>query len=82
MQIIYTSLQADNHASTSPHSFYRLDALPAAQPTASKHSSKQVKKPSKVAWKRHALRCHWEEFSVLDEWSETAREFHIVKAAD
>jgi len=33
-----TSLQADNHASTSPLSFfYRPDALPAAQPTASKH---------------------------------------------
>jgi len=37
MQIIFTSLQTDNHASTSPLSFYRLDALPAAQPTASKH---------------------------------------------
>ena len=28
---------SDNHASTSPLSFYRPDALPAAQPTASKH---------------------------------------------
>jgi len=37
MQIIYTLLQADNHISTSPLSFYRPDALPAAQPTASKH---------------------------------------------
>jgi len=37
MQINCTSLQTDNHASTSPLSFYRLDALPAAQPTASKH---------------------------------------------
>jgi len=27
-----TSLQTDNHASTPPLSFYRLDALPAAQP--------------------------------------------------
>jgi len=27
----------ENHASTPPLSFYRLDALPAAQPTASKH---------------------------------------------
>jgi len=32
MQIIYTSLQTDSHAS-----FYRPDALPAAQSTASKH---------------------------------------------
>jgi len=39
MQIICTSLQTDNHASelTSPLSFYRSDALSAAQPTASKH---------------------------------------------
>jgi len=37
MQIICTSLQRDNHASTSPLSFYRPDALPAAQPTASKY---------------------------------------------
>jgi len=34
MKIICTSLQTDNHASTSPLSIYRLDALPAAQPTA------------------------------------------------
>jgi len=33
-----TSLQADNHVSTLPLSFFcRPDALPAAQPTASKH---------------------------------------------
>ena len=35
---VCTSLQTDNHASTSLYSvFYRPDALPAAQPTASKH---------------------------------------------
>jgi len=34
---VCTSLQTDNHASTPPLSFYRLDALPEAQPTASKH---------------------------------------------
>jgi len=37
IQIIHTLLQTDNHAITSPHSFCRLDALPATQPTASKH---------------------------------------------
>jgi len=37
MQIICTSLETDNHASTSPLSFYRLNALPAAQLTASEH---------------------------------------------
>ena len=31
------SLQTDNHASTPPLSFLQADALPAAQPTASKH---------------------------------------------
>jgi len=34
---VCTSLQTDNHASTPPLIFYRPDALPAAQPTASKH---------------------------------------------
>jgi len=33
---VCTSLQADNHASTHHSVFYRPDALPAAQPTASK----------------------------------------------
>jgi len=38
MWIIWTSLQADNHASTSSLSFYTPDVLPAAvQPTVSKH---------------------------------------------
>jgi len=34
---VCTSLQTDNHASTPPCGFYTPDALPAAQPTASKH---------------------------------------------
>jgi len=33
---VCTSLQADNHASTPPLSFYRPDALPATQPAVSK----------------------------------------------
>ena len=37
MQIICTSLKTENHASTSSPSFYGPDALPVAQPTASKH---------------------------------------------
>ena len=37
VQIICTSLQTDNHASTSSLTFYRPNVLPAAQPTASKH---------------------------------------------
>jgi len=34
---VCTSLQTDNHANTPTLSFFRPDALPAAQPTASKH---------------------------------------------
>ena len=34
---VCTSLQIDNHASTPPLRFYRPDALPATQPTVSKH---------------------------------------------
>ena len=34
---VCTSLQTDNHANTPPLVFNRPDALPAAQPTASKH---------------------------------------------
>ena len=37
MQIVCTSLQTDNHASTSSLNLYRPDALPGAHPTASKH---------------------------------------------
>jgi len=34
---VCTSLQTDNYASTPPLSFYKPDALPAAQQTASEH---------------------------------------------
>ena len=34
---VCTSLQTDNHANTPPLVFYSPDALPVAQPTASKH---------------------------------------------
>jgi len=37
MQTICTSLQTDNHTNTQSFNFYRLDALPDALPTASKH---------------------------------------------
>jgi len=37
MQTICTSLQTDDHTNTSSLNFYRPDALPAAQPTVSKH---------------------------------------------
>jgi len=51
MQIICTSLQTDNHASTSPLSFCRPDAIPATQPTVSNHwrHTEQLCSPYKVA---------------------------------
>ena len=56
MQIICTSLQTDNHASTSPLSFYRPDALPAAQPTASAHFRQELNE-----WEDVGMRfsCPW-----------------------
>ena len=47
---VCTSLQADNHASTPLPSFFRPDALPATQPTVSKHWRQNNNKPS-VRWK-------------------------------
>jgi len=43
MQIICTLLQTDNQTSRSPLIFYRPDACPAAQPTASKHWRQNTK---------------------------------------
>jgi len=37
MQIICNAFKTDNHAITSPLSFYKLEALPATQRTALKH---------------------------------------------
>jgi len=34
---VFTALQTDSHSNTPPLIFYRPDALPPAQPTASKH---------------------------------------------
>jgi len=42
MQTICTSLQADNHTSTSSLNFYRLDALPDAQPAVRTSSDDSV----------------------------------------
>jgi len=48
---VCTSLQTDNHASTPPLSFLQPDALPAAQPTASKRDeirSIYIKRPKEI----------------------------------
>ena len=61
-----TSLQTGNHASTPPLSSYRPDALPAAQPTASKHWRHVQYNRSKIAstrcWATQKLltqSCNW-----------------------
>jgi len=47
---VCTSLQTDNHTSTPPLSFYRPDALPAAQPTVSKHGRQNKNKKLNCLW--------------------------------
>jgi len=48
MQIIYTSLQTDNHASTLSLNFFRLNAFPDDQQTVSKHWRQLVKQVTEV----------------------------------
>jgi len=65
-QIICTSLQTDNHASTSPLSFYRLDALPATQLTASKCSRQyQLAVPESRSTYRHYV---WSFLTYSSVW--------------
>ena len=45
---VCTSLQTDNHANTPPLVSYRPDALPAAQPTASKHWRHNIQTKIKI----------------------------------
>jgi len=59
MQIIFTSLHTDNHASTSPLTFYKLDALPAAQPTASIKKALKAQSGQSNLIKRPHRRCTW-----------------------
>ena len=63
MQIICTSLQTDNHTSTSPLSFHRPDALPAAQPTVSKHwrhTNKYIIKYLTGQWTNERKLCNYD----------------------
>ena len=52
---VCTSLQTDNHASIPPLSFYRADALSAAQLTASKHWSYFVTNEHKSEYDKSSL---------------------------
>jgi len=61
---VCTSLQTDNHASTPPLSFYRPDALPAAQPTVSKHALKAKTSTKKKLVKRRKINKTFKTFVV------------------
>ena len=55
---VCTSLQADNHASIPPLSFYRLDPFPVAQPTASKHWRHQGNSNNIISTMLHSTILH------------------------
>jgi len=57
----------DNHASTSPLSFYRPDALPVAQPTASKHC--WTDKPSNHKQQQ-------QQYTTVDKTTESMYRWH------
>ena len=61
---VCTLLQTDNHANTPPLSFYRPDALPVAQPTASKHCGAAV---------RNKLTCNIRTSLSIDTYNEAAK---------
>jgi len=64
MPIICTSLQTDNHISTSSLNFYGPDALPATQrrrSTEGKYASNIITKNPKVIWEEP---CRWSAFSL------------------
>jgi len=75
---VCTSLKTDNHASTPQLSFfYRPDALPAAQPTASKtyeiHRCKKLPHFSAQHYSLSTLLCNEDEQNVLwEQW-----QFHV-----
>ena len=65
LYLVCTSLWTDNHTSTQPLCFYRPDALPAAQPTASKHW-RQVKKKWRKKGKWVSVRYKQENNAEID----------------
>jgi len=54
MQTICTSLQTDNYTNTPPLNFYRLDALPDAQPTSESYSAKIIRTLLETNWREPA----------------------------
>jgi len=57
---VFTSLQTGNRASTPLRSFYRRDALPAAQPTASKYPDRWISVRRHRSVLLSCERCWWQ----------------------
>jgi len=75
---VCTLLQTDNHASTSPLSFYRPDALPAAQPTASKHWRYKPCTNSWTNWDIASKQTHRGQSSQVLQWVQIGTIWQIV----
>ena len=79
---VSTSLQTDNHASTPPL-FYRPDALPAAEPTASKHWRHARWSNSRRRQVKQNMRaCVWwiekfTDYSTVQTWLRRSRLFSL-----
>jgi len=80
------SLQTDNHASTPPLMFfYRPDALPAAQPTASKHwrhtrcHENEIKNPEiRMKFQKKYL-CFWRYWIFLNTVQDMSKDVSVPK---
>jgi len=86
MQIICTSLQTDNHASTSSLNFYRPDALPDAQSTEGNAYECPVILNQLVIRVAEFFRCHKKHFLsspsvVFDLWFISFGYQHTVTAS-
>ena len=77
---VWISIHTDNHASTPPLSFYRPDALSAAQPTLSKHwrqsrqlrqtKQKQNKCPLNSIFSRTTWVCQYQKGKTIVDFNE------------
>jgi len=67
---VCTSHQTDNHASTPPLIFYRPDALPATQPTASKHWRPTQNTYCPKSWEWNAF-SKWHAMSPIWDFLDT-----------
>jgi len=76
------SLQTDTHASTTPLVFYRPDALPATQPTASKHWRQKEYKTSAQnnIWLTNKID-YTAKCKVHSRWNDISHKLHLSTQA-